>query len=73
MLTTKVLAEELNVDRTTVTKWVREGRIPDVLLPRTWGIPECVLQQIRENGVPPRDTHPRPTVHRATGEPEGRC
>jgi excisionase family DNA binding protein len=65
MLTTETLADELKVDRTTVTKWVREGRIPAVMLPRTWGIPEGVLQQIRENGVPSRDSHPRPTVHRA--------
>jgi excisionase family DNA binding protein len=73
MLTTETLAEELNVDRTNVTKWVREGRIPAVLLPRTWGIPETVLQHVREHGVPPRDTHPRPIVHRAAGETEGHC
>jgi excisionase family DNA binding protein len=75
MLTTETLADELNVDRTTVTKWVREGRIPAVLLPRHWAIPPEVLDSIRQHGVPPRNSYPRPTLHRertAYGE-AGRC
>jgi excisionase family DNA binding protein len=65
MVTTKTFADELQINRTTVTQWIREGRIPAVKLPRTWAILSEILDHIRENGVPARDTHPRPTVHRA--------
>jgi excisionase family DNA binding protein len=65
MLTTEILANELNLSPKTITQWIRQGRIPAIPLPRHWAIPEEVLDEIRENGVPPRDSHPRPVVHRA--------
>jgi len=64
MLATEILAKKAGVTAPTVTKWIREGRIPAVPLPRTWAIAEAVLDHILQHGVPAKDTYPCPTVHR---------
>ena len=67
LLTPHEAAAELRVTASTVKRWLRDGKLPGVLLPSgVWRIPVCELRALRTSQI---QNHRRRDARAETREP----